>query len=278
MKIWGNIGGFTKLLGTVLRVNKYAKAIEQAKTKGDLEAERTAIEAACTSWVNDVIKTFDMHFEITGKENIPPGPCVFIGNHQAYCDIMAVLKATEGHQIGFIAKEEFKPVPYLSSWILRIRGLFIPTLRNDTRESLKVINEGVQIIKDGFSMMIFPEGRRSWGPEMGEFKPGSFKLATKAKVPVVPVTINGTYKMFEEREIMTPGQTATVVIHPPIETAGLSKAEEKELPEKVWNIINSALPTEPREEDVLGKAPGEEPLLETDLTEETPLETEPQQD
>ena len=244
MKIWGNIGGFTKLLGTVLRVNKLAKSIDNAKAKGDLEAEKAAIMHACTSWVDDVMKTFDMGFEVSGRENIPEGPCVLIGNHQAYCDIMAVLKAMEGHHIAFIAKEEFKPVPYLSTWILRIRGLFIPTLRNDTRESLKVINEGVQIIKEGFSIMIFPEGKRSWGQEMGEFKPGSFKLATKAKVPIVPITINGTYKMFEEHEIMTPGQTATVVIHPAIETEGLSKAEEKELPDKVWKIIHDALPME----------------------------------
>ena len=230
------------MLGTIARVNKYAKPIERAKAQGDLDAERVAIETACSSWVNDVINTFDMHFDITGRENIPEGPCVFIGNHQAYCDIMAMLKAVEGHQLGFIAKEEFKPVPFLSTWILRARGLFIPTLRNDARDSLKVINEGVKYVKDGFSLMIFPEGKRSWSSQMDEFKPGSFKLATKAKVPLVPVTINGTYKMFEEREIMTPGQTATVTIHPPIDTASLSKAEEKDLPEKVWNIIHSALP------------------------------------
>ena len=242
MKIWGNIGGFAKLVRSITRVSKFQKPLRRAKESGNLEEERKIITQVCDTWVNGIIRDFDMHFEITGRENIPEGPCVFIGNHQAYCDIMAMLKAVEGHQLGFIAKEEFKPVPFLSTWIENTRGIFIPTLRGDTRESLRVINQGVEYLKSGFSMMIFPEGRRSWGPEMGEFKPGSFKLATKAKVPLVPVTINGTYKMFEEREIMTPGQTATVVIHPPIETAGLTKAEERELPEKVHAIIKSALP------------------------------------
>ena len=242
MKIWGNIGGFTKLVLSTVSVKKYMKPIQQAKARGDFEEERRLISLVCDTWVNRIIKDFDMHFEIQGKENIPEGPCVLIGNHQAYCDIMAVLKAMEGHQLGFIAKEEFKPVPLLSTWIETCRGIFIPTLRGDTRESLRVINQGVEYIKEGFSMMIFPEGRRSWSSEMGEFKPGSFKLATKSKVPLVPITINGTYKMFEEREIMTPGQTATVVIHPPIDTSSLTKSEEKDLPDRVHQIIKSALP------------------------------------
>lgn len=242
MKIWGNIGGFIKLVHSITRVRKYIKPIERAKEAGDFEEERRQIAEACSTWINGLMKDFDMHFDISGRENIPEGPCVFIANHQAYCDVMAMLKAVEGKQLGFIAKEEFKPVPLLSAWVLRIRGLFIPTQRGDTRESLRVINTGAEYIKDGFSLMIFPEGRRSWGPEMGEFKPGSFKLATKAKVPIVPVTIDGTYKMFEENERMTPGQTATVIIHPPIETSNLTKEEQKALPDKVADIIRSALP------------------------------------
>lgn len=253
MKIWGNIGGLAKLVWSILRVNKYIKPIEEARAKGDFALERERIAEGVGVWVNDVIRIFDLSFIIQGRENIPDGPCVFIGNHQAYADIIAMLKAVEGKQLGFIAKEEFKPVPLMADWILRIRGLFIPTNASDPRESLRVINEGVELLNNGFSLMIYPEGRRSWGPEMGEFKPGSFKLATKAKVPVVPVTVDGTYRMFEENERITPGQSATVIIHPPIETAGMSKEEQKALPARVYEIVKSALseadfsPDEPAE-------------------------------
>ena len=242
MKIWGNIGGFAKLVWSIFRVRKYIKPIEDARASGDFDEERARIAEATGAWINDLMQTFDMHFEVTGRENIPEGACVFIGNHQAYADILAMLKATEGKQLGFIAKDEFKPVPLMADWILRIRGLFIPTKASDPRESLRVINDGIELLKNGFSLMIYPEGKRSWGPEMGEFKPGSFKLATKAKVPVVPVTVNGTYKMFEEREVMTPGQTATVIIHPPIETAEMSREDQKELPMRVYKIVKDALP------------------------------------
>ena len=76
---------------------------------------------------------------------------------------------------------------------------------------------------------------------MGEFKAGSFKLATKAKVPVVPVTIDGSYHMFEDRSIITSGAEVNMIIHPPIETADLDRKEASELHTRVENIIREGL-------------------------------------
>ena len=76
--------------------------------------------------------------------------------------------------------------------------------------------------------MIFPEGTRSKGPEPGSFKRGAFKLATKPGVPIIPVSLNGSYKMYEETGIMK-GARIDVKIHPPVETKGLSRQEEKQL-------------------------------------------------
>ena len=242
MKLKGNLMSGAKLAMSVLRLNKYIKPLERARESGDTDEERRIIAELSSAWINDVIEIFDMDLDIKGRENIPEGPCVFVANHQGYADVPAMLKALEGHATGFIAKEEFKPVPLLAPWIERVRGLFIPTQRGDTRESLRVINEGVEIINKGFSMAIYPEGKRSWGPVMDELKGGSFKLATKAKVPVVPITIDGTYRMFEEHERITKGQSAKITIHPPIETAGMSRAEQAELHTRVEEIIRSALP------------------------------------
>ena len=242
MKLQGNIISGAKLAMSVLRLNKYIKPLKRAREGGDTEEERRIIAELSSAWINDVIGIFEMDLDIRGRENIPEGPCVFIANHQGYADVPAMLKALEGHATGFIAKEEFKPVPLLAPWIERVRGLFIPTQRGDTRESLRVINEAVDLINQGFSMAIYPEGKRSWGPVMDTLKPGSFKLATKAKVPVVPITIDGTYKMFEEHERITKGQSAKITIHPPIETADMSRAEQAALHNRVEEIIRSALP------------------------------------
>ena len=76
---------------------------------------------------------------------------------------------------------------------------------------------------------------------MGEFKAGSLKLATKAKVPIVPVTISGTYHFFEETGAITWDVHVDVIIHEPIDTANLSRAELAELPEKVEGTIRNGL-------------------------------------
>lgn len=242
MKIFGNIINGAKLVMSILRLNKFVEPLRTAREKDDYEEERKLIAEVCSVWVNDVIRIFDVELDIKGRENIPEGPCVFIANHQGYADVPVMLKALEGHPTGFIAKDGFKKTPYLSTWIDRTRGLFIPTDSRDPRESLRIINQGVELIEKGFSMAIYPEGKRSWGEVMDPLKPGSFKLATKAKVPIVPITLNGTYKMFEANEKITTGQSASVIIHPPIETAGLSKKEQSELHTVVEEIIRSALP------------------------------------
>ena len=89
-------------------------------------------------------------------------------------------------------------------------------------------------------MLIFPEGTRSKGPEMGEFKKGAMKLATKPKVPIIPVSINNSWKCFEEEGRMK-GADIGIIIHPPIETKDLSKEEEKHLSYRVEEIIRGGV-------------------------------------
>lgn len=103
------------------------------------------------------------------------------------------------------------------------------------------IVEGIKIIKEGHSLVIFPEGTRSKGGPLGEFKAGSFKLATKSKAPIIPVTMDGTYKLMEAQGGKVKPATVNVYIHPPVETANLTKEEQIELPERVKNIIASKL-------------------------------------
>ena len=79
---------------------------------------------------------------------------------------------------------------------------------------------------------------------MGDFKAGSFKLATKSKVPIVPITMSGSYKIMEANKskwIIKPANV-DLYIHPPIETTNLTKEEQDALPKKVYEIIKSKLP------------------------------------
>jgi len=242
MKLRGNVVNGVKLLASVMKLNRFIAPLKNARERDDYEKERELIAEVSSRWINDAIEIFDMHLDIKGRENIPDCPCVFIANHQGYADIPALLKALEGHATGFIAKDGFVKTPFLGPWIVRSRGLFIPTDSRDPRESLRIINEGAELLEKGFSLTIFPEGKRSWSSVMDPLKAGSFKLATKAGVPIVPVTIDGTYHMFEDNGCITRGQSASVTIHKPIETAGLSRHEQAELVGLVEETIRSALP------------------------------------
>ena len=239
MAILRNIPALIKVLGSIGKLDYYSKGIIEAREAGDPVREREVIGEDIKIWANNVAKDFDMTIEVEGKENMPEQDgCVYIANHQGYADIIALIVAMDGRQIGFIAKDSLEKVPYLGKWIKLIRGLFIK--RGDTREALKSMKEGIDLVKAGDNLAIFPEGTRSRGPKMGKFKAGSFKLATKAKAPIVPVSISGSYKCFEEKGYAQPA-TIKVMFHPPIDTKDLSRQEIMEIEKSVPSTIQNGL-------------------------------------
>lgn len=240
MKIFSNIPAAIKLYGNLRFLNRYKKNIEAAKMSGDLEKERENIRLAEYEWANKLLEDFNCELVIHGEENLPKeGPVVYIGNHQGYADIVAFCAVLSKHMaFSYIAKNELEKVPAYGPWIRRIRSVLIK--RDDPRESLKAISEGVSLIEQGFNMMIFPEGTRSKGPEMGSFKRGAFKLATKPGVPIVPVTIMGSWRMFEETGVVK-GTRIDIMVHPMVETAGIDRKAEKQLTADVENTIKEGL-------------------------------------
>ena len=237
MKTLKTMAAVGAVAGLVLAGGKYVKTVERLKAEGKTEEEKDLLYKLENQWGKDVLDKFGWTVELEGAENLPAtGPVVVVSNHQSYVDIPAIMSVMP-FQIGFVAKEELGKIPVFSSWITRLRGLLIK--RGDARASLKTISEGVEFLKEGFSVAIFPEGTRSRGPEMGKFKAGSLKLATKAGCPILPVTIDGTYKVYEETGEIKKDQSFRVVVHEPVETAGLDRKGLTELPGKIEEIIKS---------------------------------------
>ena len=240
MNIFLNIPNGFKLFKSIHNYNRYLPKLEELRAAGKKEEERALLAEVLTAWTETVIKTFDVDLNIQGQEHIPQDrACAFYVNHQGYGDVPTMLKVCEGKQVGFVAKDDAEKLPYIGKWIKASQGVFIK--RGETREGLKAIKEGAEKLKDGYSLIIFPEGTRSHCSEMGEFKPGSFKLATKAGVPIVPVTINGSYHMFEDRDVITNGAHIDVIVHPPIETEGMPRSEQNLLPQRVEQIVRDGL-------------------------------------
>ncbi len=240
MKILNNAYGLGVIIKALLKVNPYKKIISQAKAAGDFEQERACILEACQIWSSAILEGLDTKVNVINPENLPKdGPVVFICNHQSYADILTFLYTIKNHQIGFLAKDTLQKVRLLGGWITRIRGIFMR--RGDSRASLETIKEGANYLSQGFSLVIFPEGTRSRGGEMKEFKAGSFKLATKAKVPIVPITIEGAYKVYEKDGIVTKGQTINFMVHAPIDTASMDRHQLALLPAQVEETVRSGL-------------------------------------
>lgn len=233
-----NIGFGIFMYWDLRTISKNKKMIHKYRAEGNLEAERREICQAETTWGRHLIEKTGADIRVTGRENIPEGPVVFVSNHQSYTDIAIFTWAVDHKQFGFVAKEDLRRLPLFGQWIADVRSVFIK--RNDPRESLRAIEEGISLLKQGFSLGIFPEGTRSKGPNMAEFKRGSLRLATKPGMPVVPVTISGSYKCFEEPGTPTKARV-DVYIHPAIETANMPKKEAGELAVVVEKIIRDKL-------------------------------------
>ncbi|WP_461247608.1 lysophospholipid acyltransferase family protein [Treponema sp. R6D11] len=176
---------------------------------------------------------------VKGKENIPKkGGVCFVSNHCGFFDIV-ILLAFCGRPFGFIAKKELLFVPFMNAWIYMLGGLFID--RGNVRRAIKTINKGVQRIKSGGGMIIFPEGHRSKGKGLLPFHPGSLKLATQANAVIVPVAIEGSYDVFERTNRVVSAKTRIAFLKP-IDTNSIPLEDRKQiLCDRIYSAIKEEL-------------------------------------
>jgi len=194
------------------------------------------VHRLASRWALGNVKRSGAKFHIEGLENIPKDQAVvFISNHQGDFDI-AVFLAYIPVPHGYISKIEILKVPLLRSWMKNLRCVFID--RNNIRQTAGAFLEGIKILQSGHSLVLFPEGTRSKSEAMGEFKNASFKLATKAKAPIIPVTINGTFRIMEANNRLIKPADVHVKIHPPVPT---DVEDIAEIPEQVRKIIASGI-------------------------------------
>ncbi|MCF6334198.1 MAG: 1-acyl-sn-glycerol-3-phosphate acyltransferase, partial [Spirochaetales bacterium] len=196
------------------------------------------IHRGSSNWAKMVLKTTGSKIKVEGLEKIPTekGLC-FVSNHQSAIDILIVLSVLPV-TVGYIAKKQLLYYPFLNLWIAALRSVYID--RGNTRKALKSIAKGVEFIKKGNSMIIFPEGTRSKSDTMGTFKNGAIKLATRAGATIVPLSIRGSWHVWEETLRIKPSEIE-VTIHEAVSTKGISAEERKALGGKLSGIIGARL-------------------------------------
>ena len=170
------------------------------------------------------VKGGNVDLQVTGLENIPEEPFMMYANHQGMFDVLAIA-ATCDAPLGAVLKKELYNVPFLHQIALCTKSFAMD--REDVRQSLTVIQNVTEEVKNGRNYLIFPEGTRSkLGNQMLEFHGGSFRCATKSKCAILPAALIDCFKVLDQKG----SKPVTVQLHylkpiPYEEYAGMKPAE-----------------------------------------------------
>jgi 1-acyl-sn-glycerol-3-phosphate acyltransferase len=174
-----------------------------------------------------------------GTEKVPAEqPLIFMGNHQSNFDILALYAALPV-DFSWIAKEELFRIPFFG-YAMRRAG-YIPLDRSDGRRALRSMEEAARRIRNGVSVIVFPEGTRTRDGNLLPFKRGGFLLAAKAGVPILPFTINGSGRINPAKTLSLRKGVVTIRFAEPIETEGATGKKRDDLIDRVRGAIEQGL-------------------------------------
>jgi 1-acyl-sn-glycerol-3-phosphate acyltransferase len=197
--------------------------------KGEVIHRYARLWGRVALWANRV------KVRVEGMENLKgEGPYIFMSNHQGSYDIFALL----GHlpfQFKWLVKKELFSIPFFG-WTMAAAG-YISIDREGTRETVEAMNKAADRIRDGMSVVIFPEGSRSPDGKIQDFKKGGFTLAIKSKVPVVPLALTGSREIMPKQRLTAASGEIKIRVGHPIETIQYSMKDRKDLMEKVKETI-----------------------------------------
>lgn len=156
--------------------------------------------------------------EVTGRENIPDGPAVYMPNHVSHFDVFAIL----GHldvQFRWTVKKELFRIPLLGLAMKRAGYILID--RGNHEKAVRSLKVAAERIRQGTSIVIFPEGTRSFDGELQyPFKKGGFHLAIQSGVPIVPITVVGTREILPKHKMRVKPGKITMNIGKPVNSQG----------------------------------------------------------
>jgi 1-acyl-sn-glycerol-3-phosphate acyltransferase len=186
-------------------------------------------------WARMLLWLTNTRVEVIGRENVLMNrPQIFMANHQSDFDILIVLAHIPG-QFRWIAKKELFKIPVFGK-AMRNAG-YIEIDRQNHEKALKSLDEAAQKIREGKSVVTFPEGTRSRDGKLKPFKQGMFHLAIRSGVPIVPISIIGANEIMPKRTLKVRPGRITMVIDRPVDVSGYTLDTRGELIEKIRDII-----------------------------------------
>lgn len=227
---------FSKLVTSLVKLNPRLKQAKELKKTKSWEEYKAFVDKQVYDWLNPLAEMAEVDFVIEGKEKIPENePIIYTPNHAGLFDIPAVILAAPKPPI-FMAKKEIASFPIVKDWMWVMDCVFVD--RGNKKKARSSLHDAIEMVKNGRSIVIFPEGTRSKNGELGEFKGGAMKIAMETGAKVVPVLLEGTRERFEETGNITSG-TVYVKFLDPISTEGLTRDDFFKMPAEIRTLIQN---------------------------------------
>lgn len=191
-------------------------------------------------WSRVVLAVGGVSLRVSGLDHIDPRQqYVFMANHQSNIDIPVLFQSLSAFQLRWLAKKEILWVPFLGWAMWATRHIAVD--RGDRNNAWRSLKKAQKRLAGGVSMAIFPEGTRSSAGALLPFKRGGFLLALKTRTPIVPVTINGSYKILAKGDWRFRAGEIRVTVGTPVSVEGESAKNLRALSARVRDLIASNL-------------------------------------
>jgi 1-acyl-sn-glycerol-3-phosphate acyltransferase len=186
-------------------------------------------------WAKCILAASNIKVTVEGLSNLNrTGSYIYMPNHVSNFDI-PVLQAYLPVQFRWLAKAELFKIP-IFGYAMKRAG-YISINRFDRKSAIQSLNKAAEIIRNGTSVIIFPEGTRSQNQNIQSFKKGGFVLAVDSGVPIIPVIIHGTWTIMQKKQILVRPGNVVLEIKKPINTSDYTRETKDDLMEKVRNIV-----------------------------------------
>ena len=192
--------------------------------------------ANARNWGRSILALCGIRVHVRGLEKLVAGcTYVYVSNHASAFDIPSIL-ARIPDQIRIIYKKELEKIP-IFGWGLKW-GSYIGIERSGSKDAMKSLDRAAKIIREGASVLLYAEGTRTMDGRLQPFKRGAFALAVKSGVPVIPLTVNGSYNILRKQSIVIQPGSVELVLGDPIDVSEKSGKEgEMELMQRVHEAI-----------------------------------------
>jgi 1-acyl-sn-glycerol-3-phosphate acyltransferase len=176
--------------------------------------------------------------KITGKEKLNKKQSyVFVSNHQSAYDIFLIYGYL-GQPIKWVMKQSLRKIPLVGLACEKAGFIFVDN--SSPQAAARTIKEAEQRLKNGASIAIFPEGSRSFTGKISAFKKGAYQMAMNLKLPVVPVTINGSYEVMPRHSYLIHPHKMELIIHDPIPTDSMSSENLREAAQNIRRLLDES--------------------------------------